>query len=493
MLFNSLNYLIFLPIVILINFLLPQRIRYIWLLIASYYFYMCWNAKYALLILFSTCVTYLSGIIIEYIKKTGNAVRRKKVCVVVCFAANLFVLFFFKYFDFIFINLNIVLNEFGLYLKQPDFDILLPVGISFYTFQALGYIIDVYRDDIYAEKNFLKYALFVSFFPQLVAGPIERSKNLLKQINMPTYFNVQNVRYGLFTMAYGLFLKIVIADKIAIIIDPILSDYTNKNGMQILLCIILFSFQIYCDFHGYTQIAIGTAKIFGYSLQENFKAPYLAGNIKEFWRNWHISLTSWFTDYLYIPLGGNRKGKIRKYVNTMIVFLCSGLWHGASWGYVTWGGINGLYLVIYDLSKNIREKLKLYFHIDQSGGWKIVSRLGTFALVDYTWLYFRAKGLKTAYYMQRLIIRDFYFPYLFSDDLFQIFGNYSTVIGLIIALWIVLIIDYCQYKNIDWKQKVLNQQVIFRWFIYVAMLFLIFVYGGYGIGNEQTQFIYFQF
>lgn len=342
MLFNSLHFLVFFPIVVLLYFAFPQKVRYIWLLIASYYFYMCWNAKYVLLLVFSTLVTYIGGLLIEYIKKRRwketTVVCWKKIVVAFSFAANMSVLFFFKYFDFVFDNVNVVLHYAGIELNKPEIDILLPIGISFYMFQSLSYTVDVYRNEIYAERNILKYALFLSFFPQLVAGPIERSKNLLKQISIPTVFCVQSARHGLLAMAYGLILKMVIADRIAEIIDPILSHYDYYNGMILLACIVLFAFQIYCDFHGYTQIAIGSAEILGFHLQENFNAPYLAPNIKSFWRRWHISLTSWFTDYLYISLGGNRKGRLRKHINTLIVFLSSGLWHGAAWGYVIWGG-----------------------------------------------------------------------------------------------------------------------------------------------------------
>lgn len=346
MLFNSLHFLIFFPIVILLYFIIPQKVRYIWLLAASYYFYMCWNAKYILLIIFSTLVTYISGLLIERVKRSKwnkeRIYRWKKIFVAFSFATNLSVLFFFKYFDFAFDNISALCLRAGIELHKPEFDILLPVGISFFIFQCLSYTMDVYRGEIYAEKNILKYALFISFFPQLVAGPIERSKNLLKQINIPTNFHVESARHGLLTMVYGLILKMVIADRIASIIDPILSHYNSYNGMMLLMCIVLFAFQIYCDFHGYTQIAIGSAEVLGFHLQENFNAPYLASNIKDFWRRWHISLTSWFTDYLYIPLGGNRKGRLRKYMNTLIVFLSSGLWHGAAWGYIVWGGVTGV-------------------------------------------------------------------------------------------------------------------------------------------------------
>lgn len=497
MAFNSLHFLVFFPVVVLIYFIIPQKIRYIWLLVSSYYFYMCWNAKYALLILFSTIATYLCGLLIHGVGKSWSEEKKRgfsKTCLALCIVANLGILFFFKYFDFAFSSLQFLCGRVGIHLHYPEFDILLPVGISFYTFQALGYIIDVYRDESRVEKNFLKYALFVSFFPQLVAGPIERSENLLQQINKPTHFDVENARYGLFTMAYGLFLKMVVADNIARVIDPVFQKYESYHGMIIVMCMVLFAFQIYCDFHGYTQIAIGSAKVLGFQLQENFKAPYLAGSIKEFWRNWHISLTSFFKDYLYIPLGGSRKGRFRKYINTMIVFLASGLWHGASWAFVIWGGINGLYLVLFDMIQNAGKGMVRKLKIDTSAfGWKVLSRLVTFILVDYAWIYFRAGGLREAFHIQSSIMRDFHLPYLFSEPCWAIFGSYTTLLVILFSLFLILIADYFQYRGLDWKKAVLDQQIGYRWFVYMALLFIILVFGAYGTGNEQTQFIYFQF
>ena len=497
MAFNSLHFLVFFPIVVLIYFLIPLKIRYIWLLLSSYYFYMCWNAKYALLILFSTTATYLCGLLLQRSNNSWDMTQRpriNKLILSACIIVNLGILFFFKYFDFAFSSLQFFCGKFGIQLSTPKLDLLLPVGISFYTFQSLGYIIDVYRADVKAEKNFAKYALFVSFFPQLVAGPIERSTNLLRQINKPTPFNVENARQGLFTMAYGLFLKMVVADNIACVIDPIFLDYENYHGMIIMMCMILFAFQIYCDFHGYTQIAIGSANILGFHLQENFRAPYLAGNIKEFWRNWHISLTSFFTDYLYIPLGGNRKSTLRKYVNTMIVFLASGLWHGASWAFVLWVGINGLYLVLYDLFQNAGKNLICKFKLDICApGWKLFSRFITFLLVDYTWIYFRAGGLKQAFRIQQTICRNFHPAYLFSESCWAIFGSYTALLTILVSLIIIITTDYFQYKGLDWKKAVLRQQIVYRWLIYMALVFTIFAFGAFGTGNEQTQFIYFQF
>lgn len=343
MLFNSYNFLIFFPIVTLIYYLIPQKIRYIWLLIASYYFYMCWNVKYVSILLFSTIVTYISGLLISKannIKDDKKRKRLKKVFVILSFVINLSILFLFKYFDFFVDNINRILSRLNIEVINLSFDVILPVGISFYIFQALSYTVDIYNDDVKAEKNFLKYALFVSFFPQLVAGPIERSKNLLKQINEKHYFNGERIKDGLLLMIWGGFQKIVIADRVAIVVNTVFNNFPQYPGMYIVVACILFAFQIYCDFSGYSIIAMGAAKVMGFELMENFNAPYFSMSVAEFWRRWHISLSSWFRDYLYIPLGGNRKGKVRKYINLMIVFLVSGLWHGAQWSFVVWGMLN---------------------------------------------------------------------------------------------------------------------------------------------------------
>jgi len=346
MLFNSYNFLIFFPIVTLVYFLIPHRIRYIWLLIASYYFYMCWNAKYALILLFSTFVTYISGILISKannIEEKRKSIKLKKTFVALSFILNLSILFLYKYFDFAVENINGILSCLNMQILKPSFDLILPVGISFYIFQALSYTVDVYRKDVKPEKNFLKYALFVSFFPQLVAGPIERSKNLISQIHEKHYFDGQRVKDGLLLMIWGGFQKIVIADRVAIVVDEVFNYFPMYGGMYVVVAVILFAIQIYCDFNGYSTIAIGAAKVMGFELMENFNAPYFSQSVSEFWRRWHISLSSWFKDYLYIPLGGNRKGRSRKYINLMIVFIVSGLWHGAEWTFVIWGLLNRMF------------------------------------------------------------------------------------------------------------------------------------------------------
>lgn len=336
MLFNSIQFVIFLPFVILIFYILPAKYRYLGLLIASYYFYMCWNVKYTFLLFMSTFITYMSGILIE---KT-NKIKMKKVWVTVSFLLNLSILIFFKYFNFILESINVVLDLLEIQFKFLEYNIILPVGISFYIFQALSYTMDVYRGEIKAEKNMGKYALFVSFFPQLVAGPIERSKNLLNQINNINKFNYKKIKNGFLLSLWGFFQKIVIADRLAILVNEVYGNYEKYEGFQIFIATVFFAIQIYCDFAGYSNIAIGVAQMMGFQLMQNFKQPYFSKSVAEFWRRWHISLSSWFKDYLYIPLGGNKKGKIRKYMNIMIVFLISGFWHGANWTYILWGRLS---------------------------------------------------------------------------------------------------------------------------------------------------------
>ncbi|WP_394372776.1 MBOAT family O-acyltransferase, partial [Peptoniphilus rhinitidis] len=335
MLFNSFEYLIFLPLVVIFYNLFSVKFKNIFLLLASLIFYSFWNVKYTLLMIFSIFITYLTGI---YIENNRNKAKKMKIAVFLCFIINLGILFVFKYFNF-FADL---INNFSGKDLNISIDVILPVGISFYTFQALGYTIDVYRKDLCAEKNFIDYALFVSFFPQLVAGPIERSINLLPQIKNPRKFSYENLISGLVLFFYGMFLKLIIADRAAILVNEVFRNYTNFSREVLIISAILFTLQIYCDFYSYSIMAKGSARILGINLMDNFKEPLLSKSITEFWRRWHISLSTWFKDYLYIPLGGNRKGKIKKYFNLIIVFLVSGLWHGADLSFVLWGLIHGI-------------------------------------------------------------------------------------------------------------------------------------------------------
>ncbi len=348
--------------------MIPKKARGIWLLVASYYFYMSWNAQYAVLIGGSTIITYCSGLLIGKFNGEGvkSGVIKKKITLILCIAINLGILAVFKYGNFVIESINSLLNGLHISAIERRFDLLLPVGISFYTFQALGYIIDVYRGDVEIEKNFPRYALFVSFFPQLVAGPIERSKNLLSQmkhIEDIKLYNSKRVTSGAIMMVWGLFMKMVIADRVSLLVDTVFDNYRMYGSTELILAAIGFTIQIYCDFGSYSIIAIGAAKIMGFELMENFNTPYFARNIREFWSRWHISLSTWFRDYLYIPLGGNRKGKLRKAINIMIVFLVSGLWHGADWSFIVWGGIHGLYQVMADLYANTRLAIRRKLNI----------------------------------------------------------------------------------------------------------------------------------
>lgn len=497
MLFNSIEFLFFFPIVLLIYFVIPNKVKYLWLLIASYYFYMCWNAKYALLLLFSTIVTYVSGLLIEKIKHTQlddlHKRKHKNLVVALSFLLNISILFFFKYINW---GLNIVSTFFQLInieLNVPAFDIILPVGISFYTFQALSYTMDVYRDEIYAEKNFFRYALFVSFFPQLVAGPIERSKNLLKQLAVPSKFDFQRAKDGLLLMIWGYFLKIVIADRIAIFVDTVYGDYNTYTGCYLIIATILFAIQIYCDFYGYSVIAMGAARILGIQLMENFNAPYLSTSVAEFWRKWHISLTSWFRDYLYIPLGGNKRGKIRKYLNIFIVFLVSGLWHGASMAYVIWGGINGIYQIIGDMLQPVKNKIVSVCHLNrESLGHKFICAIGTFVLVDFSWIFFRAGSTTGAIQIiKQMFVKN---PWiLFDGSLYDCGLDSKNFILLLICISLLLFSDYCKYKKIKIREIILKQDFWFRWLFFICSILFILIFGIYGPSFDESNFIYFQF
>ena len=497
--FNSIDFLIFFPVVVLGYFILPKKIKNYWLLIASYYFYMCWNAQYALLILASTVFTYLSGIIIERIKKSGRdeaqKTRAKKWTVAACLIINLGILFVFKYFNFAMETLTDLFREVGVELNVPKFDLLLPVGISFYTFQALSYTMDVYRDEIYAEKNFFRYALFVSFFPQLVAGPIERSKNLLKQLAVTHKFSFDRFREGLLMMLWGFFLKIVIADRVAIFVDTVYGDYAHYPGWYLVAATVLFAVQIYCDFSGYSTIAMGAAKILGIDLMENFNAPYLSVSVAQFWRNWHISLTSWFKDYLYIPLGGSRKGKFRKYLNKMIVFLVSGLWHGAQMSYVIWGGLNGIYQVFGEATQPIRDRVVRTIGLRrESLGHRLGQMFITFVLISFSWIFFRAPNFHSAAEIIRSIFTGNNISVLFDHYSIYQCGldvwNFRLMIGSILIL---LIADICKRKGIVLRDIIARQNLWVRCLVIVLAISFILLFGMWGPAFDKASFIYFQF
>ena len=498
--FNSIHFLIFFPVVLAVYFFIPKKLRYLWLLAASYYFYMSWNAKYAVLIAFSTVVTYLTGILIEQISfEEGKLWKRlKRFTLFLGISANLALLFMFKYLTFATDSINTLLSSFGLSVIDREFDLLLPVGISFYTFQALGYVIDVYRKKIDAEYNLFRYALFVSFFPQLVAGPIERSDNLIKQLNNADKINLWNyerIVKGFMIMMWGFFMKVVVADRAATVVNNVFDNYYMMNTSSLIMGAVFFAVQIYCDFASYSTIAIGASQIMGFNLMDNFNTPYFAMSIKEFWSRWHISLSTWFRDYLYIPLGGNRKGKFRKYLNQMIVFLVSGLWHGADWTFVIWGGLHGFYQIIGDLSAPIKKKLETKLNVKtQATSYKLVKVAITFALTCFAWIFFRADSIAIALtYIQRMFTcLD---PWSLTTGLIYSIGlDRQEMNILLISIGVLLFVDIMKRKkNIRIENIADKQNFWVRGMIIFALIFVVIIFGAYGYSFDAQQFIYFQF
>lgn len=484
MLFNSIDFLIFFPVVTVIFFVIPKKWRIFWLLIASYYFYMSWNSKYAVLIGISTIITFISGILLEKVK----GIHRKELVVVIfSLIINLILLGVFKYANFALQILECIANSLGFEMIDRRIDLLLPVGISFYTFQSLSYVLDVYRGNVRAERNIVRYALFVSFFPQLVAGPIERSENLLSQIQRieeAKVWNFERVRDGLLLMFWGLFQKLVIADRASMLVHQVYGNYPNYGFLELAIASFLFAIQICCDFGGYTNIARGAAYVMGFSLMQNFRQPYFASGIKDFWRRWHISLTSWFTDYLYIPLGGNRKGMIRKYVNIFIVFCASGLWHGASWNFVVWGVIHAIYQIVEDFKDQFRKEL----HVQNSFSQRLGKRIITFIMVDFGWVFFAADSLQHACHIFYQMLTTFQTTSIYEIGLDR--GNWFVFFGGIIVL---MTVDIAHEKGKSVFVWVNQQALWFRWILYISLIWSIILFGIYGINYDSNQFIYFQF
>jgi alginate O-acetyltransferase complex protein AlgI len=386
MLFNSPEFLMFFPTVVALFFLVPHRFRWSVLLTASCFFYMFFRPVYILILFFTIAVDYAAGMLIEEAKDQ----RKKRVWLLASIGVNVGVLAVFKYYNFLNDNVSGLAGLFGLRYSAP-LDIVLPIGLSFHTFQAMSYTIEVYRGNQRAERRLGIYALYVMFFPQLVAGPIERPQNLLRQFDEPRRIDWALVVNGLNFIVYGLFKKIVVADRLAVYVNSVYGDLANASTISVLLAVLFFSIQIYCDFSGYSDIAIGTARVMGFRLMQNFSRPYLSASIAEFWTRWHVSLSTWFRDYLYIPLGGNRVGTLRWCANLMIVFLVSGLWHGASWTFVAWGALHGVFLVVGLMTRDVRTRVKERLGVTRLPRLdRALAVTTTFVLVSIAWIGFRA-------------------------------------------------------------------------------------------------------
>ncbi|MCR4905527.1 MAG: MBOAT family protein [Clostridiales bacterium] len=492
MLFNSFRFLLFFPITLILFHLLPRKAKGIWLLVCSYFFYLSWNPRYVVLILFSTVLTYACALGIQAVRrKTGEPTGRgERLVLAAGIVLNLSVLFLFKYFRFACASAIAVLDALGFAAEMPAWDPVLPVGISFYTFQTIGYMIDVYRGKVAAEKNFLQYALFVSFFPQLVAGPIERSENLmsqLKELPRPSY---ETVRHGLLVMLWGYFMKMVIADRAAIYVNAVYGSPEKFPGAYIVLATVLFAFQIYCDFAGYSTIALGAAETLGIRLVKNFEEPYLSTSIREFWKRWHVTLNTWFVDYVYIPLGGSRKGRLMKYRNIMIVFLLSGLWHGARWSFVLWGGLNGLFQILEDLLSGAFKKFKKGADSFAS---RLAKTLGTFLLIDFTWLFFRANGIRHAVTLLSSILTTHNPWILFDGTAAGGILSEKEFAVLLLSLGILLAAGLCARHGIRLSERIEKEPTAFRWIVYIGAILGILIFGVWGSVYNASNFIYFQF
>ncbi|PRY11228.1 D-alanyl-lipoteichoic acid acyltransferase DltB (MBOAT superfamily) [Pontibacter ummariensis] len=491
MLFNSTEFFIFFPVVVTLYFLTPFNRRWIILLLASYYFYMSWNPAYTLILLASTCVDYVSGRAMG--KYTDEEKDKRKPWLYLSLGANLGTLLLFKYYNFFNESARDLAMGLDVPYAMPAFELLLPMGISFYTFQTMSYSIDVYHGQIKPERNLGVFALFVSFFPQLVAGPIERAGNLLGQLHQNHRFDYYRVVAGLRRMAWGFFKKVVIADNLALMVNAVYNNPSEFEGVSFIIATIFFAFQIYCDFSGYTDIAIGAAQVMGFHLMENFRRPYFSKTISEFWGRWHISLSTWFRDYLYIPLGGNRVVKWRWYYNLFLTFLVSGLWHGANWTFIIWGALHGFYLVFAIITakqrNNFVRKIGLSEHPQL---YKWIQVLTVFTLVCFSWIFFRANTITDAFY----IVRESFasignVSQVFAMDVSHaLFMDQGARVFTISVLSIILMETvHLVQRNGSVSQLIMQRPAWVRWSVYYLAIIVVLLFGQYG----QQEFIYFQF
>ncbi len=481
MYFNSIDFAIFLPIVFSIYWFFKSqyKIQNLIIVIASYVFYGWWDWRFLLLIIFSSLVDYLVGL---FLIKEENRVKRK-LLLWISIIVNLGLLIFFKYYNFFLESFISAFAFFGNEINPTSLNIILPVGISFYTFQTLSYTIDIYKSKIEPTKDFIVFSAFVSFFPQLVAGPIERATNLLPQFYKRRIFNYNKAVDGLRQILWGLFKKIVIADNCAEYADWIFSNSTSASGSTLVFGVIFFTFQIYGDFSGYSDIAIGTSRLFGFNLMRNFAFPYFSRDIAEFWRRWHISLSTWFRDYMYIPMGGGKGGVVSRVRNTFIIFIVSGFWHGANWTFIAWGLLNAIYfLPLLLLNKNRRNMEVVALNKLFPTFNEVLKILFTFGLTVLAWVFFRAENITQAIE----IIFTIFSKSLFSVPHFFNSGNVFTLISLII---IFLIIEWLG-RNSEFAiaNLGLKWNKVFRWLFYYSIIFVIFYFSG-----EKQEFIYFQF
>lgn len=473
--FDSVAFLVFFPVVTTLYFLFPHAWRAPLLLVASAIFYMAFVPSYIFILLVTIIVDYIAGRLIE-----SSTSARRHFFLVLSLCVNVGFLAFFKYFNFLNENFSFVALAFHEMNPISNLNILLPIGLSFHTFQAMSYTIEIYKGRQKAEQNFLIFALYVLFYPQLVAGPIERPQNLLHQFHEKHYFDYDRVVSGLKLMAWGFFKKIVIANGMAQIVNPIYNKPLHQSGLAFIVATIAFAFQIYADFSGYTDIARGAARVMGFSLMENFRAPYLSSSVSQFWTRWHISLSTWFKDYVYIPLGGNRVPFWRWQTNLLIVFLISGLWHGAKWTFVIWGLLHGLYLVVEHCWRRWGQSATLPFSADTR---RRLSAVLVFTAVTLAWIFFRANNVHDAFYIVSHLGTNWTWPVVR-----ELFHHGPVNVYMMVALAIFLLWAEST-RGVAWYERVVTPRAQLRWASYYALITAIFLLGTFG----NNKFIYFQF
>lgn len=477
MVFNSLQFILFFILVVALYFALPHRVRWILLLLASYYFYMSWKVEYGLLLLATTFLDYCIALLIERTHGLGW----RKVLLSISLISNLGMLFLFKYWTFFSDSTRVIFEAFNISVHTSELRLLLPIGISFYVFQSLSYTIDVYRGQQKAERHFGIFALYVSFFPQLVAGPIERAAHLLPQFRHQHTFDYRRIVDGLKLAVWGLFKKMVIADRLAEFVNAVYNNPAEHGALAFIVATYAFAFQIYCDFSGYSDIAIGTANVMGYDFRDNFRRPYFSKSIAEFWRRWHISLSTWLKDYVYFPLGGNRHGVSRQYLNLFLTFLISGLWHGANWTFVLWGMLHGIYMVVGRITQHTRDAWYARREWQQRTV-EYIRLVLTFNLICFAWIFFRANSFADLITIMRR-----------SVSTIDVSGFFETAAKT--QLWLALVwigfligVELIQRTG-EFRKLFAHKPVVIRWASYITIVLAILLFGKFG-GHD---FIYFQF
>lgn len=479
MTFLSPQFFGFFLVTVLVYFPLPRRFKNPWLLLASCFFYLCAKPIYMAFLLFAILSTYSMGRILE--------TRKKKSALVLCLLLNAGLLFLFKYLTFTLELAGRAMNALGFQFSTPVLELLLPLGISFYLFQGMGYVIDVYRGKVKAERNVSIYALFLSFFPQIVSGPIGRAEQMLPQFREEHRFSYENLRRGLLRFLWGAFQKAVIADRIALLVNTVFETPDQFGALQLMGAAVAFSIQIYCDFSAYSHMALGVAKVLGFELMENFRTPYFARSMAEFWRRWHISLSSWFRDYLYFPLGGSRRGSARKYANILVVFAVSGLWHGAALTFLVWGLLNGLFQVVGGLSKPARDKVRSALRLKEDALLTQWIQIGiTFTLSTLAWVFFKAGSLLQAMDILKGMV---------SGPLwaFQSMGleKKELLVGAV-GIFVLFFVEGLAQKR-DLMALFLQAKRPVRWIVLWGLLFAVLLFGSYGTGYDAQAFIYVKF